>query len=130
MPAASGPLIVLADDTDSLRLLLRRVLENAGFRVQDFADGQAALEACRTLKPAVLVTDIHMPAMHGTEVLRRLRVTGDLTPALVISSHLDDATARDCLAHPNVAVLAKPFPLEDFQGAVETLVRKASGAGA
>lgn len=118
-----SPLVVVADDTAALRLLLRRVLEMSGYRVEAYPDGQQAYEACQALKPELIVTDIHMPKLQGTELLRRIRAAGDATPVLVVSSYFDEASLAACLEHPGVATLTKPFTIGELTQAVESLLR-------
>ncbi len=122
--AKPAPTVVVADDTAALRLLLRRVLEMEGYRVEACPDGQVALEACRALKPDLLVTDIHMPKLLGTELVRKLRDAGDATPVLVVSSYFDEASLAACLEHPNVATLTKPFTIGELTQAVDSLLHR------
>ncbi len=121
--AKPAPLVVVADDTAALRLLLRRVLEMGGYRVEAYPDGQQALDAFRALRPELLVTDIHMPKLQGTELLRTIRAEGDSTPVLVVSSYFDEESLAACLEHPGVATLTKPFTIGELTQAVESLLR-------
>ena len=123
MSADPVRLAVLAEDDATLREILRRALESAGFRVETAVDGLQALEACRAAKPALIVTDIHMPGLRGTEFLERARAEGIDAPALIVSTALDDAANALAARDPKIATLRKPFPLEEFRQAVQALVK-------
>ena len=62
--------ILLVDDEDTLRALIRTILEGTGNAVAEASNGAKALEICRSRekKFQLLITDISMPGMHGTEL--------------------------------------------------------------
>jgi len=70
---AEKPLVLVADDEKNAVLLLRRILEREGFRVDSAGDGVEALEKARTLRPDLILMDVQMPRMGGFEVVARLR---------------------------------------------------------
>jgi CheY-like chemotaxis protein len=123
MPAVPVRPAVLAEDDAILREILRRGLEGAGFKVKTAVDGLQALEACRAVKPALIVTDIAMPGLRGTEFLERARAEGIDAPALIISTDLDDAAWALADRGPRIATLKKPFPLGEFLKAVDALLK-------
>ncbi len=67
------PLVLIADDSQPARLLLRRLLEREGFRVEEASDGDEALRQARDLLPDLVLMDIQMPVMDGFEAVRALR---------------------------------------------------------
>ena len=122
MPAASVRPAVLAEDDATLREILRLTLERAGFAVVTANDGLQALAACRAARPALIVTDICMPALRGPEFLERARTEGIDAPALIVSTEFDAATRAMAARDPKIATLKKPVPLEDFLKAIEDLL--------
>lgn len=120
MPAARPA--VLAEDDGVLREILRRALESAGFRVEACVDGQAALEACRRSPPDLIVTDIVMPNLHGPEFVALAREEGIASPALIVSTDIDDRARDLAKKDPKVATLKKPFPLDEFLKAIDALL--------
>lgn len=113
---------VLAEDDVTLREILRRALESAGFRVVAEGDGLRALDACRSAAPDLIVSDIAMPRLRGPEFLERARAEGIAAPVLIVSTDIDD-DARALLARdPKMAVLKKPFSLGEFEAALEALL--------
>jgi DNA-binding NarL/FixJ family response regulator len=76
--------VLVADDDDAVRVLLRLNLEIEGHSVvAEAADGQAALDAMRNLRPDVVVLDMMMPGTNGADVLRAL--TGCATRPCVVA---------------------------------------------
>ena len=67
-------LILIADDDPHIREVVRFALENAGFRTAQAADGRETVEQFQSLSPDLLVLDIVMPEMDGTEVCRQIRM--------------------------------------------------------
>ena len=122
MPAASVRPAVLAEDDATLREILRQALESAGFEVAEANDGLQALAACRAVRPALIVTSVAVPGLRGPEFLERARAEGIDAPALILTTEFD-TTARALAARdPKVAVLKRPFPLEDFLKAIQDLL--------
>ncbi|HEX7897915.1 MAG TPA: response regulator [Planctomycetota bacterium] len=122
MSAVSVRPAVLAEDDSTLREILRRALESAGFRVEVAADGLQALEACRKVKPALIVTDIVMPGLRGPEFLEKARAEGIDAPALIVSTDVDGEALALERKDPKIATLKKPFPLGEFLKAIQALL--------
>jgi signal transduction histidine kinase/CheY-like chemotaxis protein len=78
--------VLVADDDDASRALLRRLLEPLGFSVQEAARGDTCLDAVRAAPPDVLLLDISMPGLTGWEVARRLRAEGQELPIVMVSA--------------------------------------------
>lgn len=122
--------ILVAEDDAAIAAAIGPALQAAGHAVDVVADGAAADGALGGGNYELLVLDLGLPQLDGTEVLRRLRERGDGIPALVI-------TARDAL-RDRVQVLdlgaddylIKPFELTEFEARVRALVRRAAARGA
>jgi two-component system chemotaxis response regulator CheB len=112
--------VVVVDDSPLMRRLLSTSLAEAGFDVVATAsDGAEALEACKTHRPDVLSLDLAMPGLHGLDVLRALRRTGDPCRVVVVSafSPAYGARAVDALAEGAFDLVEKPSlgaPVEIF----------------
>ena len=65
--------VLVADDTESIRVLFRKLLATDGHEVIDVGDGEAALAAVHENHPDVVLLDITMPQLDGLEVCRRLK---------------------------------------------------------
>jgi two-component system nitrate/nitrite response regulator NarL len=88
------PSVLVVDDYEPFRLVVRHMLERGGFRVVgEASDGVGAIDAARSLRPDVVLLDIHLPGDDGFTVCERLR--GLLpAPAVVLTSSHDAGTFR------------------------------------
>lgn len=86
----SGTHALLIDDDSLMRQVLARLLRKEGFeQIDEVGDGEQALEALRTTRPDVIITDYEMPRLDGIEFVRALRSRGDSTPVIMLSGHGD-----------------------------------------
>ncbi|MDT7541510.1 MAG: hypothetical protein QOE33_1414 [Acidobacteriota bacterium] len=81
--------ILVVDDDDDTRELMRRTLERRGYEVTTASDGVEAYELAVRLRPDLIITDIHMPAADGAHLVRRVRDTSELmiTPIIVTTGY-------------------------------------------
>jgi diguanylate cyclase (GGDEF)-like protein/PAS domain S-box-containing protein len=86
-----APVVLVVDDDGPTRLLARTSLNHAGFRVDEAADGQAAIQQIRAVRPDIVLLDVMMPRMDGFATCRRIRSEPDWAdlPILVVTA-LDD----------------------------------------
>ena len=68
-----GELILLVEDNDNNRLLVRDVLKASGYRVVEASSAEDGLRMAASLQPALILMDIQLPGMNGIEALQRLR---------------------------------------------------------
>jgi CheY-like chemotaxis protein len=88
--------ILVADDSETILLLLQTRLEMEGHEVETAGDGQEVVEALRNgVRPDLLLLDAMMPRMSGIDALRELRSAGVETPALIVSAHREAGGAED-----------------------------------
>ncbi|MEF2144737.1 MAG: response regulator [Desulfovibrionaceae bacterium] len=105
--------VIIADDSATARMVIRRCLEIAGLAGVEFLEAANGLEALELLEwgpPDLLVTDLTMPVMGGRDLLKRIKENeeyGDM-PVLVISSAKNEANERELLEMGAFAVLPKP----------------------
>jgi DNA-binding response OmpR family regulator len=121
--------VLVADDSETILLLLRTRLEMAGYAVETAADGQEVTERMGEEgageKPDLLLLDAMMPRKSGIDALRELRAAGDETPALIVSAHQDAADADAPTDLEVSGYLTKPIDFERLLGTVAKL----TGAG-
>jgi len=105
--------VLVADDSETILLLMRTRLELAGHEVETAADGQEVTERMRAGEPPdLLLLDAMMPRKSGIDALRELRAAGVETPALIVSAHQD---ANDADAPTDLEVsgyVNKPIDFE------------------
>jgi len=103
--------ILIVEDEPAIRGLSRQVLERHGYRVLEAGDGESALELVRTHPEPIhlLLTDLVMPDMGGTELASRLEDGHPTIRVLFMSGYTDDGVVRNGLLGPGRAFLQKPF---------------------
>lgn len=116
--------ILLADDDQLLRLIMRERLERAGHEVLECGDGFAALEIAMQDRPDCLVLDVMMPLARGLEVVRQVRRQDDWHPGIVMVSARTRVTDRlNALDAGADIYLEKPLELTALVEAVERVTR-------
>jgi sigma-B regulation protein RsbU (phosphoserine phosphatase) len=120
MLAGSGPLVLVVDDDDRSRELLRIILRRAGHRVLSAADAQAAVALLAVERPAAVVADLLMPGMSGVDFCRWVRAEPALhATAFVLLTGLDTQEAREqARAAGADALLTKPFDRAELLAAL------------
>ena len=122
--------ILVAEDEDGVRTLVRRVLERRGYEVLEACSGVEALDVAERHRGRIhlLLTDVVMPGMGGRELSARLTEQRPETRVLFMSGYTDDQTLRRGLFDPDVAFLAKPFSSQDLSAAVRAVLDPPPGA--
>jgi PAS domain S-box-containing protein len=103
--------ILLVEDSDIVRKLTSRILQDAGYDVLQAASGDEALRLCRDHAKGIdlVITDVVMPHMSGQELVDRLQQNGGAVRALLMSGYTDDALERYGVHQDEVNFIAKPF---------------------
>ena len=119
--------VLVADDSETILLLLRTRLEMEGYEVSTAADGQEAVDALDGAgpdgQPDLILLDAMMPRMSGLDVLRRLREEGSETPILIVSAHREVETLNQAENLGANACVAKPIDFEDLLARIADLTR-------
>jgi two-component system, OmpR family, response regulator len=117
--------VLVADDSETILLLMRTRLELAGYEVLTAADGQEVTELMRNGQPLpdLLLLDAMMPRKSGIDALRELRAEGFETPALIVSAHQNpgDADAPTDLAISGY--ITKPIDFDSLLEQIAALTR-------
>lgn len=115
--------ILIADDEDSIRLVLRQALEAAGHFVDDVANGDAAFEALAGGGYDLAFLDIRMPGASGLELLDRLRALGSDTAVVIITAQATMENAVEAMKLGALDYLAKPFSLAEATALAQKALR-------
>jgi chemosensory pili system protein ChpA (sensor histidine kinase/response regulator) len=122
-------LVVLVDDSISVRKFVGRMLEKAGYRVKLAADGLEALEIVTQTKCDLVVTDLEMPRTNGYELLAHLRQDPQTRgiPVMVVTSRAGAKHRERAMKEGAAAFLTKPVQEDQFIAAVGNLIGPATG---
>jgi DNA-binding response OmpR family regulator len=117
--------LLVADDSETVLLMLQRRLEMEGYEVVTATDGVEALARLREAgsdEPDVILLDAMMPNKSGTEVLEEIRGAGSEIPIVMISAHLDAQEPDRMRSLGATDIIPKPFEWEDLIAKIEELV--------
>ncbi|HFE53605.1 MAG TPA: response regulator [Bacteroidetes bacterium] len=128
LPAAP---ILVVDDSPTLRAAVEFVLKREGFEVAQAGNGVQALEVLRKWeesgqRPALIISDIHMPQMNGLEFIRRAKATPTcrFVPVLVLTTERGEHTKLEAKRAGAAGWINKPFNAEALVKAVHKLIRR------
>ncbi|PAY18436.1 hybrid sensor histidine kinase/response regulator [Rhodopirellula sp. SM50] len=124
-PDTQGRTLLLAEDSVTTRVLLRNILESAGYEVTTAADGQQAWELIQEKPFDILVTDVDMPRMDGfdlTAALRGLESTADMPVVLVTARGSDADKQRGVHAGANAYIVKGNFEQQHLLETVAQLI--------
>jgi chemosensory pili system protein ChpA (sensor histidine kinase/response regulator) len=122
-------LVVLVDDSISVRKFVGRMLEKAGYRVKLAADGLEALEIVTQTRCDLVVTDLEMPRTNGYELLSHLRQDAQTRniPVMVVTSRAGAKHRDRAMKEGAMAFLTKPVQEDQFIAAVAKLIGSPAG---
>lgn len=119
--------ILLVEDEDMLRGLIRELLEIKGFKVLEACQGLDAVEMLQSTSAVVdlILTDVVMPHMNGSEMVDRLRVDHPQVKVIFMSGYTgsSNASIHKYLEMPGIIFLQKPFRLNTLISQVEALLK-------
>jgi DNA-binding response OmpR family regulator len=126
-----GRHILVVEDEINIRRSLVMILEQAGYRVEDYPDGKAALQRVHETENGrpkfdLLVTDVIMPGVSGLELIDQIRAEGYRLPVLIITGYRDEAMTWELYKRGCRAVIDKPFGLQELLQNVEFQLRDES----
>ena len=110
----SAPVVVLIDDDDDARGALRDILEEDGWRVEDYAAAEAYLEARLPEDAPCLLIGADLSGMSGLELMRRLDAAGHAHPAIMIGNNSKVSTAVRAMKAGALDYIEKPIDREDL----------------
>jgi DNA-binding response OmpR family regulator len=121
--------ILVVDDDDDIRGLLRALLERAGHEVSEASDGRAGLRELYSGSPDLIILDITMPGLDGWATLERIREVTDV-PVLMLTAHDAELERVRGLKGGADDYVVKPFGRQELVARVEALLRRPRSGGA
>src|SRR5213596_2732737 len=118
--------ILVIDDDESLRDTIGVMLEQEGFRAALAADGKTGYDKALSTKPDLVLVDLRLPGMSGTEICKQLRAAHVSTPIIVLSAvgeELDKVLLLEIGADDYVV---KPFGTRELLARIRAVLRRAS----
>ena len=114
--AGDPPLVLIVDDSDKNRKLAREVLRTAGFQTLEASRGDEAIAVAVERRPDLILLDLRLPDMHGTEVARKLRGAAETGRIRVValSASLPAGGSDRLLATGFAGYLQKPIDVRAF----------------
>ena len=130
MGASLVPLIMVVDDSITVRRVTQRLLKREGYRVVLAADGLQALERLQDERPAVVLSDIEMPRMDGFDLARNIRADVSLKslPIIMITSRIAEKHREHARELGVDHYLGKPYSEEELLRLVHQYVSAEAGA--
>jgi two-component system, chemotaxis family, chemotaxis protein CheY len=114
--------ILIVDDDESIRQIVRICLTDEGYEVSEAPNGQVALSVLHEFTPSLILLDLRMPVMDGWEFARRYeKMPGPRAPIVAFVAALN--AEQDCADLDAAGILAKPFDLDDLLRAVRNLLK-------
>jgi len=117
--------VLVADDKDTGRELVRTVLEDCDYEVFEAGDGVEALEQARQVHPDLIILDLHMPRLDGFGVIKELRRDESFanTPVMALTASAMMGDRERALAAGFTGYIAKPIRLTTLRSEVERLLQ-------
>ncbi|MDO8957128.1 MAG: sigma-54 dependent transcriptional regulator [Deltaproteobacteria bacterium] len=113
------PRILVVDDEESHRIMLRAVLKDEGYEVVEAADGSEAVRAVEQEPFDLVLLDVRMKTMDGIEALNEIRKISPLIPVLIMTAYASVKTAVEALKAGAFDYLTKPLDIEELKILIE-----------
>ena len=82
--------ILFIDDNTDILEIFGEILESSGHKVEKTVDGMSALRFYRDHKPDLIISDIIIPGINGIDLIKKIRITDNKTPIIVMSGYEDE----------------------------------------
>jgi len=122
--AGGSETVLLVEDEDSVRQLVRETLQSRGYRVLEASNGNAALSLAASQSEPIhlVITDVVMPGLSGHELVQQLLPARPGTKVLYLSGYAEDAFASPLPADGKKTFLQKPFTLQSLSRKVREVL--------
>jgi DNA-binding NtrC family response regulator len=114
--------VLVADDEQGIREMLRELLEDEGAAVTLVGSGSEALQFIKSNDPDVAIVDVRMPAPDGLAILQQLRTDGIDTPIVIVTAQGSSSVTIEVMQRGAYDYIAKPFDLDDVLQVVQRAV--------
>jgi CheY-like chemotaxis protein len=120
------PTIMVVEDFEDNRFMMRRLLEMSGYHVLEAVNGQEAVEIARRERPHLILMDLSLPLLDGLAATRRIRQESSLrdVPIVAVSAHDTADFHADALAAGCNDYVTKPIDFDQLEALLKKLLPK------
>jgi two-component system, cell cycle response regulator DivK len=118
--------ILLVEDTEDNRFMMRRLLEMAGYRVVEATNGEEAVETAQSQRPQLILMDLSLPVLDGLAATRAIRKLDGLgkVPIVAVSAHDTSDFQAEALAAGCDSYITKPIDFTQLEQLIARLLGK------
>ncbi len=122
----NGTTVLVVEDFEDNRFMMRRLLEMSGYQVLEAVDGQQAVEMARQENPQLILMDLSLPKLDGLAATRRIREHVELKkiPIVAVSAHDTADFHAQALAAGCNEYVTKPIDFDQLMNLLEKLISK------
>jgi DNA-binding response OmpR family regulator len=121
-----APRLLVIEDEEPVRAMLRLLLEDEGFEVGEAATGEDGIARFTTATPDLVLVDLRLPGLHGFEVIRHLRQSSDV-PIIVLTAQVDSHDVVAGLEAGADDYITKPFVAKELAARIRAALRRSTG---
>lgn len=123
------PLILVVEDNASNQLLVRTVLEGAGYRVEVASTASQALDRLKIMSPALILMDVELPGKDGLSLTRLLKTMSTTTaiPVVAMTSHTSLQARQDALQAGCAGFISKPIDVHTLSARIADFMAGGKG---
>jgi DNA-binding response OmpR family regulator len=126
MESSSSRTVMIIEDDAEIRGIVRTLLANEGYQVEEAADGRSAVERVFLMKPDLILVDLKLPGLDGAEVCKRVRSGRLETPIIVISAAKEEFDKVLLLELGADDYLVKPFGARELLARIKAVLRRSA----
>jgi len=121
-----NPTVLLVEDTEDNRFMMRRLLEMSGYKVIEATNGEEAVRLAESEQPDLILMDLSLPVIDGLAATRAIRKLERLTktPIVAVSAHDTSDFQADALAAGCDSYITKPIDFSELERLIARLLGK------
>jgi CheY-like chemotaxis protein len=117
-----GATILVVEDDDDIRLLLKTVLESEGYNVVEASTGRDAVSMASEVRPRLILMDISLPLLDGLSATRQIKTNDEMKDVTVVAVSAYDSAWRRAISAGCSELMAKPINVGELKAVVRRLL--------